>query len=69
MSKGKIKICKIDSTVKINNSPKKISIIKKEKKFSIPKESTYKILNIDNFKIRHVVQKTPANCGPLSIVN
>jgi hypothetical protein len=26
-------------------------------------------LNIDNFKIHHVLQKTPANCGPLSIIN
>jgi len=69
MSKHKITIGKVNPAPKIDNSPKKIHIIKKEQKFSIPKESTYKILNIDNFRIRHVLQKTPANCGPLSIIN
>lgn len=66
MKTSQIRIIKVD---KNNTPPPKIKIIKKENKFSIPKESTYKILNIDNFRIRHVLQKTPANCGPLAIIN
>jgi hypothetical protein len=63
MNKPKITIVKNQP-----NNSSKITIIKK-KPFTIPKESTYKILNIDNLCFRHVLQKTPANCGPLSIIN
>lgn len=63
MNKPKITIVK-----KQPNNSSKITIVKK-KPFTIPKESTYKILNIDNLRFRHVLQKTPANCGPLAIIN
>ena len=63
MNKPKITIVK-----KQPNNSSKITIVKK-KLFTIPKESTYKILNIDNLRFRHVLQKTPANCGPLAIIN
>lgn len=63
MNKPKITIVK-----KQPNNSSKITIVKK-KPFTIHKESTYKILNIDNLRFRHVLQKTPANCGPLAIIN
>jgi len=47
----------------------KFNIVKVEKESKLPKEAISKILNIDWKRLSHTLQKTPANCGPLSITN
>ncbi len=60
-------------TIKNLSENKKITILKinqeKPKSIWLHKESIMKLLNIDWKQLQYSAQKTPANCGPLSIIN